>query len=315
MSGGWFGLVKCTVHNVDIVRCLFTLMFLYPYPPKVIIIQVVELFYHFQELGSVAFVSFDIRHFLSPVVIKAVIIISLDGLVLMYLFETVGSRHVVHHTNGIGKEAKHYIEGGSLFLLRMILRGGEQVIATHCCYTKFITALNASAIRIRTGLFEKAPNIPQAAMIEYCRLRSTYESICTLRLALCQTMAGDPYISWSIAALATSVGSHSSRLSRLTYRRRLRQLFLLFFRSCLTPRVPSRLVPALSSLVLPSFRRENSLYILIDEQCFEQEKDYYDYDAHEPDIYMGLSLAYLEHYWTDDIEVSDHCTLLVMGIR
>lgn len=50
-----------------------------------------------------ASVSVGSRYFPSPVVVKAVSVISLDGLVAMHFVEAVGCRLVLHDIDGIGR--------------------------------------------------------------------------------------------------------------------------------------------------------------------------------------------------------------------
>lgn len=64
---------------------------------------------NFKYLGSVLLVSVGSRHFLSPIVVGAAIVILQDSVVLMDLMKIVGCRLVSHDVDRTGKEVQHEI--------------------------------------------------------------------------------------------------------------------------------------------------------------------------------------------------------------
>lgn len=73
---------------------------------KVTILQFLKFFQHIQDLRSVFLLSDSNYHFLPSVLVKAVIVTSLDVVVMMHLLEMVRCfLLVVHNINKVGEEA------------------------------------------------------------------------------------------------------------------------------------------------------------------------------------------------------------------
>lgn len=109
-------------------------------------------------------ISVGNSHIFTPIIVKTLMIMLLEGLVLIPLLETVGSRPIVRDIDGMWSVYGTKYEEGSSFLLCIISREERHDIATRRCFARLMTELNAFTNQMWNGLPGKTFMIPRAAV-------------------------------------------------------------------------------------------------------------------------------------------------------
>lgn len=254
----WLGRVLCV--RVGHHQSLVHIAALMSSSSGVAISDIPEFFKYFQEVASVLLVSFGDYHFLSPIVAKAVIIISWNGIMVMHLRETVGWRLTKHDTNEIVKLIWCKIREGLIVFILDNFKGSW----ARCRDSLELRWVDDRTCRIRSEDIKVLPGKIviglRAAMEGYYCPNGIYSSTCIAPLAPAWAIMGVSDIGYRVVTLAMRKKCHLPSLFTISILPSSLQFLLSLLCCRLTPCVPSVWEASGSCTDLCSFRRRR--YIL-----------------------------------------------------